>query len=468
MNKYFLFSSHYHPRFREWARKIAHHHAKVEFGSCEHPEYLKTVAQYVVAFDYTYDLLVHLGSITDKQRLKSFTFTIFQKKSPRLAAVLVASYFKRGDEERGIPKGLRRAVANDWAHACRLLQKTHEPYELKIIRSRSGKIRQTWKFGIIRYSQQLLASWIMLAQRTPPGYDFFAPSDDPFVRSKGGHAGAAQAIGRGLMDGFRFWATMDIQNAYSSVSRDMVRKLFTMDQRILRYVVHPVLQDARSSYGDKHANQKASQSQLPQGSAHAWVIVSTLIGELLQRPPLGANYLRLVVFADNIAVGAHDLSSAIGALRAIEAKLSAEPSNQGTAAGKLILHQQQISDGFQRRDYSAPRILEELTYHNSVDFCGYRIRLDIPDGEVKFAPSREAWLRFWTKVQREFLNSEFDIEDFEAFRSLVLFRYEGWSKSFTLWRHQKESEALVATLAAEKHDEIVRKRSRNSKNLYAH
>ena len=170
---------------------------------------------------------------------------------------------------------------------------------------------------------------------------------------------------------------------------------------------------------------------------------------------MGAHQLRLVVYADNVAVGAHCLQSAISALRSIEAKLSARSVENGPAAGKLILHQQQISDGFQRRGYSGPELLDKIQCYNSVDFCGYRIRFDTPDGETKFAPSGEAWSRFWKGVQRDFLNSEFEVEDFEAFHSLVLFRYARWSKSFSLWRHQKESEELVGTLAFEKHNELV-------------
>jgi len=455
MNKYYFFDKNYYPSGRTLALKIARHHVNREFNDTDDHQQNAVMNEYMLAFDRTYKLLVKLGAETDQEKLRKLSLKMFRQKSPRLVAVLVAVYFKNADESRGIPDSLTRSRAYKLAKACSCLRKTHEPYE-RVVINRVGKpARITWKFGIVRYSQQLLASWLMLAQRKLPGYDYFLPSDNPWKRSRGGHHAAAEAIGRGLEEGFRFWATFDIKHAYSSISRDIVRSLFTMDRNILRYVVHPVLQDDCPSHKDTLSNQKASQSQLPQGSAHAWIILSALIDEVLLGNPMGAHQLRLVVYADNVAVGAHYLQSAISALRSVEAKLSARSVENGPAAGKLILHQKIISDGFQRRDYSGPGLLDGIDCYNSVDFCGYRIRFDTPDGETKFAPSGEAWSRFWKGVQRDFLNYEFELEDFEAFHSIVLFRYARWSKSFSLWRHQKESEELVGTLAFEKHNELV-------------
>lgn len=465
MNKFHMLNKHYFPFGRSDALKIAEHHARVEHLDHAHPDYRDTVNLYMSAFDYTRNMLVHLGSLTDKQKLKAQTYKFYKAKSCRLAAVLVAAFYKQSDEKRGVPEGLTRALANDWAHKCRVLANDHEAYERVLITTSTGKIRETWKFGIIRLAQQTMAGWLLIAQRELPGYDFFAPSSFPGKRSRGGIHGAAKSFGRALDDGFRYWAVADLKNAYPSMSRAIVNKLFTLDPRVLRYVVLPTLKLSHPYPYRGDTNQNASQPQLPQGSAHAWIILSALIGDVLQLNfrDVWTKKLWLVVYADNIAIGAQDILSAHSALRAVQAKLFAYPSNGTTAAGKLILHEMRLFDGYYRRDYGAPELFEGIPVYNSIDFCGYRIRKDIQDCEIKFSPSGEAWRRFWNKLQRKFLEQAEDIEDFELFIRMALERFDTWAPQFKLWKHQAEARMLVEVQAIEKHEQLLAKTRQHSR-----
>jgi len=456
MNKYFWPFDSYNPTGRDEALKIARHHAKYEHKSNESPEYCRTVNEYMLAIDRARRALVHLGATTDVQRLEKLSYRIFQDWNCRLTAVLFAGYYKRSEEDRGTADGLTRAQAHEWARRCQQLAKQDEPYRLVVVRKNNKAARPSWKFGIVRYSQQLLASWIMLAQRELPGYDFYIPNGKPKFGRRGGHHKAAQQIGKALENDYRFWAVSDLKNAYSSMGRPIVKQLFTMDKRLLRYVVCPTLRCPPCT-GRSKANAIASQPQLPQGSAHAWIILSALIGEVLQKSILKGTPLWFIVYADNVAIGAQDILSANGALRTFEAELFAQPRQCGQAAGKLTLHEMMLCDGYNRREYGARTTIEGTPLHNSVDFCGYRIRRDLLDDTVHYSPSAEAWIRFWSKVTEEFTKLASDYEDFDEFLSLTMRRFDKWANQFPLWARPDRARDLVQVSAVEKHDQILQR-----------
>lgn len=453
MNKYYWPFS-YWPSGRADALLVANYHARHEFGVSEGHEFEKRVAQYMRVAEMTRKELVKLAAESDQERARKQTYEIFQQRPCLLTAVLFASYHKR-DSRPDIPDALTAVEAYDWANLCGRLQNQQEPIDPKKITSPDGSVRQTWKFGPVRYAQQLLVSWILLAQRTLPKFDYFAASGDPWEKSRKGIHGAASSIGNAMQKGFRYWATSDIRNAYSSIGRPPVKHLYSLDERVTRYVVCPTM--PCSSYSDALShqcttNQKASQPQLPQGSAHAWIILSALIGGILQGTILGEKTLWCVVFADNIAIGAQDIDSARWALQTLETELFAFPKSNRAAAGKLILHDKTICDGFVKKDYNHSVHSGGITFQNSVDFCGYRIRRDLGDNEVHFSPSGKSWKRFWSNVRQDWLE---DFADFDACLQLAMSRYDSWSKQFPLWRHANVNRMIVETQACEQHDKLL-------------
>lgn len=372
------------------------------------------------------DLRKLTASFPSKQR-NSLCNAIFKRPYARRAAVMISAYSRRNQTER-----LSMKQIIDRATLCERTHSLSEEIKYNPVAKNDDSTRDTWMFGPVRYAQQILLGWLIDASMTPPANDFSYPG-------QGGINGAAMEIGSALLAGQRFWITTDIKSAYPSITPEHFRKVFPEVGKCLeRYVAFPTL-----PYNKTTSAIDAPRRELPQGAAHSSLILSAVIDGCLADLSLGN--VVVVVYADNIAIGAQTVSEAKCAYFAIKKALAQTPSG-------LELHACYLCDGFQHATCESPTLVEGFSFVNSLEFCGYRISKDAYTSELRFRPSAKAWKKFWSNFGKHHFSTHWTMEQLQE---EAVQRVMNWRSGLPLWVPNAAATEDIKTNAIEKFGDLL-------------
>ena len=407
----------------------------------------KLLTNIETAYRHTAKRLRRHGSYKPSRR-KSDSFQLYQDPKVRLCAVVEVTLGRDLPKGRPIPTEVElirrvKAVRSFW--------KLKEPVRKVRIRKPDGSYRPTLDFGPVRFTQQTLFKWIVLAQGVSNPIDFSLPG-------RGGHHAAAQQIGFHIeIQNLSFWAVADFKNAFASVSKAAVDHVIDVDKRLMRYVVVPSPDhwEIVGSYpykGDPtFTHNWAPGGGLPQGSAHASLVWSAITDAVLRLMPKDKLAKAVVGYADNIALGAPTLQSARHALTELQTAVAKFCQLAGLAPGALSLHEQSIGygrekpgyiqghklsasavAGIDRREAGLQQYFDGIPVHGGVEFCGYRIYLH-PGGEgMKCSPSGKAWKKLHLKIEAMWDHHP-DADD-ETLVQFAVEEFQKWERHFPLWR----------------------------------
>lgn len=365
---------------------------------------LKHRAEHKKAILKTAEILRELEAIPSSKHRASLLNACIKRPYVRRAAVMIAAYTRRNRTEQLSMKQIKCR-----AKECESTHSLSEAVKYTPIPKGDGTTRDAWDFGPVRYAQQVLMRWLIETSIKAPCYDYSYPG-------RGGIRGSAKAIRQSLKAGYQFWTTTDIKSAFPSITRKHFRKLFPdVGKRLERYLVFPTL-----PYNT--ATIEPTQRELPQGGAHSSLILSAMIDGCLADLSLGD--VMVVVFADNIAIGAHTESEAKSAFRAVKKALANSLSG-------FELHTPYLCDGFHHAEFEPPIPTDGFKCVNSIDFCGYRLSKDISTSVVRIRPSAKAWRKFWTRFDQEHFSEHWTLK---ALQTEAIQRVMIWRCGLSLWK----------------------------------
>jgi len=413
---------------RNFAENIARYHAgSLNLLNKTDAEVQQCSAAYAKIIKQAAKEIRRMQKCKNADKQKQLSWIIFQRPSVRKAAVLISTKNNERFKKRLTPESL-----NERARECLKFHNLQEPIHHQPKKKSDGRHRDTWAFGPVRYVQQIILGWLVSAVNEPCLYDYS-------LQGHGSIHGAAKAIGGYLKKGYRLWVVSDIKSAYPSISKGHLRQLCHLDERLVRYIAFPTLpiDDCQlplipmvtaTDFNNTTATirptkAKAPRSQLPQGAAHSPVILSALIGECLRN--ISLSKVVVVIFADNIAIGAQYMADAKSAFLALEKALG------NLKPGGLLLHDVKYCDGYQHASEDAVHPMFGQKIYWSIDFCGYCISFDQGDKKIRYRPSRRAWEKFWRKIKEEKTNS--NMIRFTRFK-ITFKEFHTWRKSFPLWK----------------------------------
>ncbi|MBL1430681.1 hypothetical protein JYT75_01110 [Oceanicaulis sp. AH-315-P02] len=392
--------------------------------------------------------LRRIAKSDDKEWIKKRSYQISRDKNfLKTVAILVSVKNKRlfGNAPTS------NKELDNLAIKCMKVINQSEKFTYTYKQKNKGGKRLICSFEAIRYTQQTAIS--MLISAACPSY----PDNYTHSGREGCH-GSARAIGRELLYGNRYVLTADIKNCHSSIRRGHIRSLNVLDERLLRYVVFPSFLCNSIEY--KPSAKSPPLIQLPQGGAHSSAIQSALIDGFLAKMP--KNKIRIIVFADNLAICAPNVADVLSAFNALKQWMLGHP------AGGLMLHEVAICDGHLHNS----EILKESPIKSfklgkvkaGVDFGGYSISMHSPTSELRYRPSHAAWEKFWDKVMGIDPNDNglhwSPIMGYDEMVQIALNRFMKWSPSFPLWqinrkqfyKHIKEEELPGCTTVLHEND----------------
>lgn len=389
-------------QLQAFATEVASFHAPVSKEPSANE--LKHRAEHQMAILKTADMLRELEVLPSCKHRATLLNASIKRPYARRAAVMIAAYTRRNRTEQ---LSMKQIVSR--AKQCGRTHSLSEAIKYTPIPKSDGATRDAWEFGPIRYAQQILMRWLIDASTKPPCYDFSYPG-------RGGIRGAAKAIRKSLKAGYRMWVTTDIKSAFPSITRKHFRKLFPDVGKCLeRYIVFPTLLN-------NTATIDAPRRELPQGAAHSSLILSAVIDGCLADLSLGD--VVVIVFADNIAIGAQTESEVKSAYGAIKAALTNSPSG-------LELHTPYLCDGFQHAEFELPILVDGFKCVNSVDFCGYRLSKDLFTSVVRIRPSARAWKKFWRRFDQEQFSEHWTLEELQEEANHRMLK---WRCGLSLWK----------------------------------
>jgi len=151
--------------------------------------------------------------------------------------------------------------------------------------------------------------------------------------------------------------------------------------------------------------------------------------------------VKVIVYSDNIAIGADTPEAALCALLTLKQALGEGVSH---LPGGLMLHKLELRDGYQRSEAVQKSDLPEIsgmTLRPAVQFVGYQIRWDITDQAAHFSPSHSAWANYWRGVEELWSELPSSSTDWTLTKVAVK-RYRKWRQSFPLWRNHRRAKEL--------------------------
>ena len=411
-------------------RRICRYHSEAD-GAQSSKEFNRRFSGYIKAFSKTADDLKKLKSESCSAERKRLSHRIFSRPYSRLAAVLYAAWKSNRHDicaQLTFKQAIARSNTGRWDH------KTDEKVSPRHKLKADSTVRPIWEFGPTDYARQCLLSWVIAAQVSPyeADYSLAAPR---------GYHGAARSIANGLELGYRYWAAADIKTAYSSVSKAHLRALCSLDERLIRYLAFPSLPYP----GINTTEAKPPRSELPQGAAHSPLVLSALIDEYVRASAL--TNVMVIVFADNIAIGAKTIKEAQCAFFSLSTALQ---NGSCKLPGGLMLHQKKLCDGYGVPDGLTSSIVSDgkpVTMYPAVDFVGYRVRWDCFDKQPHFSPSATAWRRFWEDVCNAWTDTPVSTSE-KSRAKIAIRRYRTWRGQFPLWKtHRRANDQFLLNLS---------------------
>lgn len=286
------------------------------------------------------------------------------------------------------------------AKQVKFSNKCYEKIRSKVEPKNNGGFRTVSVFKKLRRSRAIIAEDVfsICSQHNP----------FEFNRRKHGSKRAITIVRLKIAEGYKYWAVLDIKNAYPSVRRGHCKELAVMSEWIL---------DALFPYGtcSKATPKKAAQTALPQGMASSPKVLSALVGQALGLLP---EQLVCLNYSDDLLLGAktiEELKKAVEALEKYFASLRSGP-----------LH-------FGKVDYV------DLNTNKGIKYLGYLITVDCFTKEIRIRPAPKTFDRHWRKQYDVAIEKFEDGYDYEFVMSRIEENCTSWLGQFPCWKYNKTS-----------------------------
>lgn len=276
----------------------------------------------------------------------------------------------------------------------------NEKIRSKVEPKNNGGFRTVSIFKQIRRSRAIIAGDIFSICASSNSFEFNRP--------KHGSKRAITIVRLKIAKGYKYWAVLDIKNAYSVVRRGHCKELAVLSTWTLDALFpHEI--------STKTTPKKAAQRALPQGMSSSPKVLSALVGQALGILP---EQLVCLNYSDDLIIGAKTIGELEEAVEVLEKQFASLESGP--------LH-------FGKVDYI------DLNTNKGIKYLGYLVTVDRFTKEVRVRPAPKTFDRHWWKQYHAAVEKFKDGYDYEFVMSRIEQNCTSWLGQFPLWKYNETS-----------------------------
>ena len=291
----------------------------------------------------------------------------------------------------------------------------HDPVVMILKEKDNGSFRTTLKFGWRHKARQMLVRDILYAAGVCNEYDYNFRAHGP--------QRAIERIVEAVKAGYHFWLTLDIKDCFASVKPEHLYGMTPLKGAVLKRVAFlpPSVPIRRSHTHASIPLEQDARRGLPQGSKASGPFASALLGREIRLAIAGHPGVVVVIFGDDIAIGARTQ----GQIEAIKQAIGERFAS--LSGGPLFLKFCKIAHA-----------------NSAFDFVQRRIQRRQWDGEyeVRVQPSLSAFERLKKKMLAKY-GGQFALgEAWEKSPDGVKERIQRWAAAMG-WKMQPDWEEAI-------------------------